>query len=126
MNKFKDYTNKHKEIILFIITFIQLISYYYMKTNIYKKEKDSDIKKQIEEPADKISFNELIKDIENIDNIELIEVEDLQEKWYVQVSISGNKREVLENIEKMKNYNINSYNIHGSEGVLSVVLELFR
>ena len=74
----------------------------------------------------KLTFNEISNDL-NIDkNIEILEVEDLGEKWYVKIMINGNNKKIAERIHKLEVFEIYNYEISGKDNILTVILELYR
>ena len=74
----------------------------------------------------KLTFNEISNDL-NIDkNIEILEVEDLEEKWYVKIMINGNNKKIEEIINKLEVFEIYDYDISGKDNILTVILELYR
>ena len=74
----------------------------------------------------KLTFNEISNDL-NIDkNIEILEVEDLGEKWYVKIMINGSNKKIKEIINKLEEFEIYNYDISGKDNILTVILELYR
>jgi hypothetical protein len=74
----------------------------------------------------KLTFNEISNDL-NIDkNIQILEVEDLGEKWYVKIMINGNNKKIEEIINKLEVFEIYNYEISGKDNILTVILELYR
>ena len=74
----------------------------------------------------KLTFKEISDDL-NIDkNIEILEVEDLEEKWYVKIMITGNNKKIEEIINKLELFEIYDYDISGKGNILTVILELYR
>ena len=113
----------YKQPILIIITLIQVIIMLYY----FKIENSTEVVKEVNYtmPA-KLTFNEISNDI-NIDkNIEILEIEDLGEKWYVKIMINGNNKAIKETIDKLEKFQIYSYDISGKDNILTVILELYR
>ena len=113
----------YKQPILIIITLIQVIIMLYY----FKIENSTEVVKEVNYtmPA-KLTFNEINNEI-NIDkNIEILEVEDLGEKWYVKIMINGNNKAIKETIDKLEKFQIYSYDISGKDNILTVILELYR
>ena len=74
----------------------------------------------------KLTFNEISNDL-NIDkNIQILEAEDLGEKWYVKIMINGNNKKIEEIINKLEVFEIYNYEISGKDNILTVILELYR
>ena len=84
MSSVKVSLSQYKQPILVIITIIQvIIMLYYFKI----ENSIQDVKEVNYAVPTKLTFNEISNDI-NIDkNIEILEVEDLGEKWYVKIII---------------------------------------
>ena len=113
----------YKQPILIIITLIQVIImlYYFIIENSTEVVKEVNYTM----PA-KLTFNEINNEI-NIDkNIEILEVEDLGEKWYVKIMINGNNKKIKETINKLEKFEIYNYDISGKDNILTVILELYR
>ena len=113
----------YKQPILIIITLIQVIIMLYY----FKIENSTEVVKEVNYtmPA-KLTFNEINNEI-NIDkNIEILEVEDLGEKWYVKIMINGNNKKIEEIINKLEVFEIYNYEISGKDNILTVILELYR
>lgn len=113
----------YKQPILIIITLIQVIIMLYY----FKIENSTEVVKEVNYtmPA-KLTFNEISNDI-NIDkNIEILEIEDLGEKWYVKIMINGNNKKIKETINKLEKFEIYNYDISGKDNILTVILELYR
>ena len=113
----------YKQPILIIITLIQVIIMLYY----FKIENSTEVVKEVNYtmPA-KLTFNEINNEI-NIDkNIEILEVEDLGEKWYVKIMINGNNKKIKETINNLEKFEIYNYDISGKDNILTVILELYR
>ena len=113
----------YKQPILIIITLIQvIIMLYYFKI----ENKVQNIEEINYTMPSKLTFNEISNDL-NIDkNIEILEVEDLGEKWYVKIMINGNNKKIKETINKLEKFEIYNYDISGKDNILTVILELYR
>ena len=122
MSKLKTKLGEYKQLILIIITFIQIIIMFYY----FKIENNQDIKEINYTIPSKLTFNE-INNALNIDkNIQILEVEDLGEKWYAKIIINGNSKKIEEIINKMEVFEIYNYDISGKDNILTVILELYR
>ena len=113
----------YKQPILIIITLIQVIIMLYY----FKIENSTEVVKEVNYtmPA-KLTFNEISNDI-NIDkNIEILEIEDLGEKWYVKIMLNGTNKKIKEIINKLEKFEIYNYDISGKDNILTVILELYR
>ena len=122
MSKLKTKLGEYKQLILIIITFIQIIIMFYY----FKIENNQDIKEINYTIPSKLTFNE-INNALNIDkNIQILEAEDLGEKWYAKIIINGNNKKIEEIINKMEVFEIYNYDISGKDNILTVILELYR
>lgn len=123
MSSVKVSLSQYKQPILVIITIIQvIIMLYYFKI----ENSIQDVKEVNYAVSTKLTFNEISNDI-NIDkNIEILEVEDLGEKWYVKIMLNGNNKKIKEIINKLEKFEIYNYDISGKDNILTVILELYR
>lgn len=123
MSNLKIKLGEYKQPILVIITLIQImIMLYYFKI----ENKVQDIEEINYTMPSKLTFNEISNDL-NIDkNIQILEVEDLGEKWYVKIMINGNNKKIEEIINKLEVFQIYNYDISGKDNILTVILELYR
>lgn len=123
MSNLKIRLGEYKQAILIIITLIQIsIMFYYVRIENNFKEID-EINYTM---PSKLTFKEISDDL-NIDkNIEILEVEDLEEKWYVKIMITGNNKKIEEIINKLELFEIYDYDISGKGNILTVILELYR
>ena len=123
MSSVKVSLSQYKQPILVIITIIQVIIMLYY----FKIENSIQDVKEVNYPVPtKLTFNEISNDI-NIDkNIEILEVEDLGEKWYVKIMLNGNNKKIKEIINKLEKFEIYNYDISGKDNILTVILELYR
>ena len=112
---------EYKQVILVIITIIQIIiMFYYFRI----ENKLKDIEEINYNMPSKLTFYEISNDL-NIDkNIEILE--DLGENWYVKIMIYGNNKKIEEIINKLELFEIYNYDISGKDNILTVILELCR
>lgn len=123
MSNLKIKLREYKQPILVIITLIQImIMLYYFKI----ENKVQNIEEINYTMPSKLTFNEISNDL-NIDkNIQILEAEDLGEKWYVKIMINGNNKKIEEIINKLEVFEIYNYEISGKDNILTVILELYR
>ena len=123
MSNLKIKLGEYKQVILVIITIIQIIiMFYYFRI----ENKLKDIEEINYNMPSKLTFYEISNDL-NIDkNIEILEVEDLGENWYVKIMIYGNNKKIEEIINKLELFEIYNYDISGKDNILTVILELCR
>lgn len=109
--------------ILVIITIIQiLIMFYYFRA----ENNGQDLKEVNYTIPSKLTFNDISNDLSINKNIEILEVEDLGENWYVKIMINGNNKKIEEIINKLEVFEIYNYDIAGKDNILTVILELYR
>ena len=123
MSNLKIKLGECKQTILIIITIIQIIiMFYYFRI----ENKVQDIEEINYTMPSKLTFYEISNDL-NIDkNIEILEIEDLGENWYVKIMINGNNKKIEEIINKLELFEIYNYDISGKDNILTVILELYR
>lgn len=123
MSNLKIKLGEFKQTILIIITIIQIIiMFYYFRI----ENKAQGIEEINYNMTSKLTFNEISNDL-NIDkNIEILEIEDLGENWYVKIMINGNNEKIEEIINKLEEFEIYNYDISGKDNILTVILELYR
>ena len=123
MSNLKIKLGEYKQVILVIITIIQIIiMFYYFRI----ENKLQDIEEINYNMPSKLTFYEISNDL-NIDkNIEILEIEDLGENWYVKIMINGNNKKIEEIINKLEEFEIYNYDISGKDNILTVILELYR
>lgn len=127
MNNFKISIKYFKETILIALTIIQIIVMIYYSKVENSKEVYNEINYLNKE---KFTFNNISNEININENIEIMEVEDLGEEWYIKLMISGNNKKIKEAINKLDesldNFQIYNYDISGKDNILTVILELYR
>lgn len=123
MSNLKIKLGEYKQVILVIITIIQIIIMFYYFRIENKVQYIEEINYTM---PSKLTFNEISNDL-NIDkNIEILEVEDLGENWYIKIMINGNNKKIEEIINKLEVFEIYNYDITGKDNILTVTLELYR
>ena len=123
MSKLNINLKDYKETIIIILTFIQIMvmfCYFNIKNEPEQyEEKNYSI-------SHKLEFNEVNNSIEIDKNIDLLEIEDLDNKWYVKIMLNGNNKKIKEIINKLEKFEIYNYDISGKDNILTVILELYR
>ena len=113
---------KKKDIIYLILAMITIIQIYiYMKEDRVSKETISN--KQVEI---KKSFRDIDRELNNIENLELLELKDEGESWNGKVLLSGDRKTIVNSIELLKDYNISNYKIDGNANNFQVLLDICR
>lgn len=113
---------KRKYIIYLIICLITLMQIYlYLKEDIDVIEVISSNEFEV-----KKSFEYIDKELNDIENLELLELKDNGESWSGKILLSGSKNEIINNIELLKDYNITNYKIDGNANEFQVLLDICR
>ena len=123
MSKLNINLKDYKEAIIIILTFIQIIVMFFY-FNI--KNEDQHFEEKNYSISDKLDFNEVNNSIDVDKNIDLLEIEDLDNRWYIKIKINGSKEKIEEVINKMEEIQICSYNIVGQGDNLAVILEIYK
>ena len=122
MNKLSIDLSQYKQPILVVITIIQIgIMFYYF--NIDNKVENIETVKCV--MPEKLTFNEINKKLNIDENIEILEMEDLGEKWSVKIMINGNNEKIEELLNNLENIEVYNYDISGKDNILTVILELY-
>lgn len=109
-------------LLICLITLMQVYLYLlYLKED---KEVTDDI--VINEIEVKKSFRDIDKELNDIENLEVLELIDTGESWSGKILLSGAKNEIMNNIELLKNYNITNYKIDGNANEFQVLLDICR
>ncbi len=74
---------------------------------------------------EKLTFNEINNKLNIDENIEILEMEDLGEKWSVKIMINGNNEKIEELMNNLENIEVYNYDISGKDNILTVILELY-
>ena len=123
MNKLSIDLSQYKQPILVVITIIQIgIMFYYF--NIDNKVENIETVKCV--MPEKLTFNEINNKLNIDENIEILEMEDLGEKWSVKIMINGNNEKIEELMNNLENIEVYNYDISGKDNILTVILELCR
>lgn len=122
MSKKKIINEKIKNIIIVILTIIQIGVYIISKysNNVTEVEVSNTIIQEKEQ------LSTVINELNNINGLKIAEIEDKNDKWKVDTSIEGTNNEVKLALSKLTNFNISNYTICGEVDNLSVKLELYR
>ena len=122
MNKLSIDLSQYKQPILVVITIIQIgIMFYYF--NIDNKVDNIETVKCV--MPEKLTFNEINNKLNIDENIEILEMEDLGEKWSVKIMINGNNEKIEELMNNLENIEVYNYDISGKDNILTVILELY-
>lgn len=70
------------------------------------------------------NMNEIIDEISDIKSKTILSANEADGKWKVKLKINGNEQELLDEISKLKNYNINNYEIIKNEKEEYIILEI--
>lgn len=107
-------------IIMIVLAFIQIlcINYYEKdKTNIIVYSSQSNVQNNK-------TLKEISKELDCLDNKDILSANKINDKWYLKVKIIGNKEELLNELGKLKKYDINDYSINKNAEESSVTLQI--
>lgn len=113
---------KRKNIMYLLICLITLMQVYlYLKVD---KEVIENV--AINEIEVKKSFRDIDKELNDIENLEVLELKDTGESWSGKILLSGSINEIMDSIELLNNYNIDNYKIDGNANNFQVLLDICR
>ena len=123
MNRVKINLNDYKIFIIVFLTVFQLCLMMYYSN--FKN--DNTVSQELDYiDSTQVTFNEVFDSLDSVENIEVLEIEDLGNEWYMKISITGEKEDIIKVINELKNFKMYKYDIDGNKGVLSVIIELYR
>jgi len=70
------------------------------------------------------TFKEINKELKILKEKNIIAANLINKKWIIKVKIQGDKEELLNNIEKLTNYDISDYIISKNQGKNAIILEI--
>ena len=106
-------------LVIIIVTFLQL--------NIFfKEENESTEILSYTNVNVKRAFKEVDSELKSIENIKIIELKENKTAWNGKILLQGKKKDIIEMLEKLKEYKINKYNINGNGDDFEVILEIYR
>lgn len=105
--------------IMIIFIFVQV--YFINKINNTKDVIVYDTQNRIDSHK---TLTEINKELNCLKEKNILSAKKSNEKWIVDVKIQGSKEELLNEIGKLKNYDISDYIISRSEGENSLILEI--
>ena len=117
MNKLYKYI-----LIIVLIVFVFAQVSYINKSNETKKNK-------VYNNAQKITYNhktlkEFNEELNCLKEKAILSANEINEKWYIKIKIQGNKEELVNEMSKLQNYDINSYIINRNKDENSIILEI--
>ena len=106
-------------LVIIIVTFLQL--------NIFfKEENESTEVLSYTNVNVKRAFKEVDSELKSIENIKIMELKENKTAWHGKILLQGKKKDIIEMLEKLKEYKINKYNINGNGDDFEVILEIYR
>lgn len=70
------------------------------------------------------TLKELSEDLNCLSNKNILSANKIDNKWYLKVKITGNEEELLNELGKLKNYDISDYSINKNEEESSITLQI--
>jgi len=116
--------NKSYKVILIIVLIVFVFAqvFYINKSNETKKNK-------VYNNAQKIIYNhktlkEFNEELNCLKEKSILSAKEIDEKWYIKIKIQGDKEELVNEMSKLQNYDINSYIINKNKDENSIILEI--
>lgn len=107
-------------IAMIVFVFIQVLC-----INYYEKDKNNIM---VYNSKDTVHNNKTLKEFSDelnyLRNKNILSANKIDGKWYVKIKIIGNKDELLNEIGKLKNYDINDYSINRNIQESSVIVQI--
>ena len=120
-----------KELILMVITviftIIQLI--FFLQNTLTANKETTQLTNISETKNEDVKFSTINDELKALENGIISDINDSGDSWKVKIILDGNKEEILNSLNKLKNmekYTINEYNIDGKKGNIAVELDLIR
>ncbi|WP_297422197.1 hypothetical protein [Clostridium sp.] len=111
--------NKFIVIVMIIFVFAQIFC-----INKLNKEKDIIVNKT----QNNFKYHRTLSDITNelncLDKINIISANEIDGKWFIKVKLNGNKEYLLNELSKLRSYNISDYIINKNENENSILVEI--
>ena len=109
-------------LIIVLIVFVFAQVFYINESNEIKKNK-------VYKNAQKIIYNhktlkEFNEELNCLKEKTILSANEINEKWHIKIKIQGNKEELVNEISKLQNYDINSYSINKNKDESSIILEI--
>ncbi|MFW2487602.1 hypothetical protein [Clostridium chromiireducens] len=111
-----------KNIVAFILGAVVFVQIYCI--NIKKNEKNIKVYNTLDNTQKHKALNELYEELSCIEEKDIIAANKRDNVWYLKIKISGNKEELLNDISKLRNYDISDYEISKKEDKCNIVLEI--
>lgn len=112
---------KHMIIILMII----FVSAQILCINYYEKDNTNIM---VYSSQNKIHNNKTLKELSEelncLKNKNILSANKIDDKWYLKVKIIGNKEELLNELEKLKKYDVSDYSISKNAEESSITLQI--
>lgn len=70
------------------------------------------------------SLKDINEELSCLNNKDILSANKINDKWYVKIKIQGNKEELVNEIAKLKNYEISDYSINRNNVENSIVLDI--
>lgn len=116
MNKFYKYG---LIVFMIVLSFAQIIC-----INTSKKGNNINVYNTQNYKYNNKSFKEINNELNCLKDKKVLSATKINGRWFVKLEISGKKEELLNEILKLKNYNISNYIINKNEKGNSVILEI--
>lgn len=113
----------HKDIMIIImiaLVFVQISCINWSDKGKYIQENNS----QKEPKRNKITLKELNEELKQLNFNNIMSANEVDGKWYVKLKILGDKNELLEQIEKLRAFDITEYSINKNTEESSIIVKV--
>lgn len=105
--------------VIIIIAFVQIIC-----INIMKKDKNIKVSNMQNITYNHKTLKEFNKELNSLKEKIILSANEIDGKWYIKVKIQGSREELLNEMSKLKAYDISNFIINKNRDKSSVVLEV--
>lgn len=106
-------------IVIIIIAFVQIIC-----INIINKDKNIKVSNMQNITYNYKSLREFNKELNCLKEKTILAANEVNENWYIKLKIQGSREELLSEISKLRNYDINEFIINKNKDENSIILEI--
>lgn len=112
-----------KYVIIIAMALLFIIQVFYIKKK--NKENNALVYNNMTTPVAKHkSLKEFSDELKCLKEKSILSANEVNGKWYIKVKIQGGKEKLLEEIYKLKNYEVSDYIINSNKGENSIVIEM--
>ena len=116
--------NKLYKYLLIIVMIIFVFAQVFYINKIYKAKNIKEYNNAQKIIYKHKTLKEFNEEINCLKEKKILSANETNGKWHIKIKIIGNKEELLNEMSKLKNYNINDYVINKNKDENSIVLEI--